>query len=378
MFFNHHLIITLTIVLAIGLVKQSEQTDATARQFWRPGGIPLFNALRLQNTACSAESGEAGTCMSEADCKTRQGFSVGTCGRSGLVCCNMKFTCGGKTAKNETLFVNPSYPAGENGTNTCQVTIQNNPGVCQLRLDLEEFSLAQPDEYGRCTKDSFMVRTTVGERLPMLCGDNKGQHLYVDMGRGSANPVVLSVITNELENVSRKWKIKISFIKCDNYVMAPSGCLQYYRSPSDVIRSFNYGPKIDGRSRYLANLRYTTCIRVEENFCAIKWTTETPESFSWGISNDPMYTSQANISSYGLTGSLCNDDDFIGIDQGSQEGSGVGEDRFCGDRLFYSNLVISRSKPFQLKLRSNSDQTENARFSQNGIALRYTQLPCVN
>ena len=56
-----------------------------------------------------------------------------------------------------------------------------------------------------------------------------------------------------------------------------------------------------------------------------------------------MYTSQANISSYGLTGSLCNDDDFIGIDQGSQEGSGVGEDRFCGDRLFYSNLVICKS-----------------------------------
>lgn len=116
--------------------------------------------------------------------------------------------------------------------------------IIHISLDLEEFSLAQPDEYGRCTKDSFMVRTTVGERLPMLCGDNKGQHLYVDMGRGSANPVVLSVITNELENVSRKWKIRISFIKCDNYVMAPSGCLQYYRSPSDVIRSFNYGPKV--------------------------------------------------------------------------------------------------------------------------------------
>ncbi|OTF72228.1 hypothetical protein BLA29_012897, partial [Euroglyphus maynei] len=130
----NQLIITLTIFAIGGLVKQTEQTDATARQFWRPGGIPLFNALRLQNSACTAESGEMGTCMSEADCRNRQGFSVGTCGRSGLVCCNMKFTCGGKTAKNETLFVNPSYPAGENGTNTCQVTIQNNPGVCQLRL----------------------------------------------------------------------------------------------------------------------------------------------------------------------------------------------------------------------------------------------------
>jgi len=358
------------------LIQTSHQTDATARQFWRPGGIPLFTTLRLQNTACN-ENGESGTCQSETECKNRHGFSTGTCGRSNLVCCSMKFTCGGKTDKNETLFVNPSYPAGENGTNTCQVTIQNVPNVCQLRLDLEEFSLAQPDEYGRCTRDSFMVRTTVGERLPMLCGENKAQHLYVDMGRGSANPVVLSVITNELGTINRKWKIRISFVKCDNYVMAPSGCLQYYRSPSDVIRSFNYGPKIDGRSRYLANLRYTTCIRVEENFCAIKWTTETPESFSWGISNDPMYSS-GNASNYGMTGALCNDDDYVGIDQGSQEGSGVGEDRFCGQKLFYNNIVISRSKPFQIKVRSNSDQTENARFAQNGISLRYTQLPCVN
>ena len=116
--------------------KPSEQTDAIARQFWRPGGIPsMFSTLRLQNTACTVD-GESGTCLSDSDCKSRQGFSVGTCGtgRSNLVCCNMKFTCGGKTAKNETMFVNPSYPAGENGTNTCQVTIQNVPGVCQLRL----------------------------------------------------------------------------------------------------------------------------------------------------------------------------------------------------------------------------------------------------
>lgn len=65
---------------------------------------------------------------------------------------------------------------GENGTDTCQVTIEKQPNVCQLRLDFEEFTLAQPDENGLCTTDSFMVRTTVGERLPILCGDNSQQH----------------------------------------------------------------------------------------------------------------------------------------------------------------------------------------------------------
>ena len=84
------------------------------------------------------------------------------------------------------------------------------------------------------------------------------------MGRGSANPVVLSIISNG-NHISRTWKIKISMIPC-NQAMAPSGCLQYYRSPSDVVKSFNYGmePNPAGGARYLANLRYSTCIRLEE------------------------------------------------------------------------------------------------------------------
>lgn len=134
--------------------------------------------------------------------------------------------------------MNPSYPRGENGTDTCQVTIEKQPNVCQLRLDFEEFTLAQPDENGLCTTDSFMVRTTVGERLPILCGENGGQHseyhhhhqrlppvtnvsvstVYIDMGRGSANPVVLSVVSNG-ERVTRKWKIKINMIPCNNLDM---------------------------------------------------------------------------------------------------------------------------------------------------------------
>ncbi|GIY59848.1 hypothetical protein CEXT_797521, partial [Caerostris extrusa] len=95
--------------------------------------------------------------------------------------------------------------------------------VCQLRLDMQEFFLSEPDDMGLCTTDSFMVRTTVGERLPILCGENKGQHLYVDMGRGSGNPVVLSVVSNG-DKMSRRWKIKISMIECGSLNMAPAGC----------------------------------------------------------------------------------------------------------------------------------------------------------
>ncbi|RWS10341.1 hypothetical protein B4U79_01466 [Dinothrombium tinctorium] len=348
-------------------------------QVFRPSLPGILSIVRFQNTACNGDNGDTGTCLTETDCNRRAGTAIGPCANGFGACCSFKFTCGGTTNQNETVFVNPAYPRGENGTDTCQVTIEKQPNVCQLRLDFEEFTVAQPDEHGLCTTDSFMVRTTVGERLPILCGENGGQHIYIDMGRGSANPVVLSVVSNG-DRVTRKWKIKINMIPCNNLDMAPSGCMQYYRSPSAIIRSFNYGPKIENRSRYLSNLRYTACVRVEENFCAIKWETDSPNSFSFGApfsSNikDAQFGNYTEL--IGGTGGFCSLDDFIGIDQGSNDGVGPGEDRFCGNRLLDSNMVISRSKPFQLKVRSNADQSLNAANSQQGFSLRYVQLPCV-
>jgi len=102
--------------------------------------------------------------------------------------------------------------------------------------------------------------------------------------------------------VTRRWKIKINMINCNNLDMAPSGCMQYFRSPSAVVRSFNYGVRLDGRARYLSNLRYTSCVRVEENFCAIKWETESLNSFSFGAPFECKYSDfQIKISSFTLT-----------------------------------------------------------------------------
>lgn len=118
------------LVLLLVNINESIQEEGSARQFWRPAGLPnMFSSIRLQNTPCNTETGDAGTCLSDTDCKGRLGTASGSCARSNLVCCTFKFTCSGKTSSNETLFVNPSYPLGENGTNTCQVTIQNAPDV---------------------------------------------------------------------------------------------------------------------------------------------------------------------------------------------------------------------------------------------------------
>ncbi len=96
----------------------------------------------------------------------------------------------------------------------------------------------------------------------------------------------------------------------------------------------------------------------------------------------------------GASGALCNFDDFIGIDQGSIEGTGQGEDRFCGARLLDHDFIIckcwhyhfwifletvfnaqicvsARSKPFQLKVRSNGDHFSNAFNSQIGYEMQW-------
>ncbi|XP_076370293.1 uncharacterized protein LOC143256672 isoform X1 [Tachypleus tridentatus] len=328
--------------------------------------VSILNIARYQNTDCLAENGLTGICLTDGDCSRRNGAKIGNCANGYAVCCLERFTCGNVTSKNETVFVNPSYPFNsENGTDTCQVTVGNPNGVCQLRLDFLEFSLGQPDDNGQCTSDSFMVRSMVGETLPILCGENGGQHMYVDLGSSSTNPVVLSVVSNSYKT-TRRWQIKITMVKCNSLDMAPSGCLQYHRKPSEFVRSFNWGPKRENHVRYLSNLRYTVCTRMEENFCSIKWTTETPESFSWGMP-----------ASRGSQGRDCNDDDFIGISQGSPDGLVIGEDRFCGTKLLQDNVIISHAKPFFLSVVSNKNSTLNRKHSQYGFSLRYTQLPCM-
>ena len=102
---------------------------------FRPPSIPAIIAiLRYQNSPCTTDSNTPGTCLAQNDCLTRQGTPDGTCASGFASCCNFKFTCGGRTKENETIFVNHLYPKTDNGTNTCQVTIDKQPNVCQLRL----------------------------------------------------------------------------------------------------------------------------------------------------------------------------------------------------------------------------------------------------
>lgn len=51
-------------------------------------------------------------------------------------------SCGGMIRENGSYFVNPNHPDPTDGTGSCQVSvIKLHPDICQMRLDLEHFTI---------------------------------------------------------------------------------------------------------------------------------------------------------------------------------------------------------------------------------------------
>ena len=232
-------------------------------------------------------------------------------------------TCGTKTSDVQFEFTSPNYPAAlPNETAQCELTVSHdckNP-VCQLRIDLLDFRLGPPLS-GDCDDDQFIVRAN--DPVPTLCGDNSGQHIYVDVrGRSETNlnlltmpifpkPVGVHNETNSSRTIiewlnevdpQRGWKMMITQLPCDcseswrlTVPRAPTGCLQYHTGITGEITSFNYygtisnyepcwngtevacGEKIS--TGHLNNLDYTVCVQSEPGYCAISYKQEDNQAF---------------------------------------------------------------------------------------------------
>ena len=206
------------------------------------------------------------------------------------------YTCGETTMAKEFHFVSPAYPVSVGlGNLTCQLTIdhgcpkmgaKDGSAICQIRLDFEEFNI-QPPLLGTCHYDKFYA--SANGKYPLLCGDNSGQHMYLDVsGRSTTDLTFIldelkqalyscedkfgmfeseshlmdnamqmrqlknpTVNLGEIDNITllnfptrRAWKTKVTQIPCgcsDTKVKrAPDGCLQYYDGITGAIKSFNY------------------------------------------------------------------------------------------------------------------------------------------
>ncbi|XP_012535462.2 uncharacterized protein LOC105836164 [Monomorium pharaonis] len=353
----------------------------------------LFTVVKFDNGICGGLNGENGTCVAAAECAQRGGISSGVCANGYGVCCIVTVSCSGMTADNNTYFVNPNYPSTFDGMESCQVTLmKSNPDVCQYRLDFVQFNIRGPETMNNvCVYDQFIV--SGGNPVPTICGNNDGNHMYIDTGVGQTNPVTLTFVTSG-NSYSRSWKVRISQIPCSTIYRAEEGCLQYFTGVSGQIKSFNYDPTT---GLQLSNQDYSICIRMERNFCGIQYMACLDDAQGMmptlGITTGQVMRSNAftltgNTQAtqiVSMTGTACMTD-WLSIPCATNLGrlpsvSLTCIDRLCGGTFnsetqnLNGSSVISTVKPFRLIF--HTDSTEGpGDVGNRGFCLNYVQQPC--
>lgn len=145
--------------------------------------------------------------------------------------------------------------------------------------------------------DAATQRMECGDHLEIgdysLCGDNRGQHLYLPFNVDEGVKDISLVFKFVHRWTSSKWHLVVTQLECPSHkrlgqrlledglggllvdgrsmlngksaiendweLLAPTGCDQYYTKASGTIKSFNF--KADGSSRYPPNMKYTMCIK---------------------------------------------------------------------------------------------------------------------
>jgi len=308
-------------------------------------------------------------------------------------------TCGETINTNRTYFVNPSSPNTDTTVvNPCRTRVDLiGENVCQLRLDFQTFSLDQPADSSQCNTDSFRITGTTSASVPTICGENAGQHLYVDVDPTSRGPTLEVDTSNAGGTFPRRWAIEVTQIQCDSVERAPTGCRQYYRTPSGTVKSFNFqdytADDIDAGNLqlHLANQDYQVCIKHQSGFCSIRWTPSTTITTVGTFAMTGAYigqgaavgTTNAWVDAYtgAGAGGYAPDPktpcaDYVIIPGGSYAAMtgppalAAGQsDRYCGG-LFPT--VTSTYQPFGLHVKTDGDEPLATDTGNFGFSLDYT------
>ncbi|XP_026315427.1 uncharacterized protein LOC113226857 [Hyposmocoma kahamanoa] len=347
--------------------------------------FPFVSIVRFANTECSSGSAMSGTCLARRECNNLNGTPTGTCASRRGRCCVVQRSCGSTTNVNNTYFTSPGYPGAYSGGQACSIIVNRcNNQICQLRIDFLDLVLAQPDGDGVCTTDSVTV-TGGNTVVPILCGDNTGQTIFVDFNGNTA--ITITVSATLAATFSRRWNIKFTQLGCDCPGIAPNGCLQYYTGVSGTISSFNYGTGANTAlsaslvtgTRQIANLNYGICIRMEAGYCAIQYS-QTSNMYSFTVTGDVEGADNTVLGTPAgaVTGTACTTDFVIIPDPvDTTTGLSVGNDRFCGLGFM---PVQTGAKPFVLYVVTDGGEGATAAsppdIANRGFSLAYTQTAC--
>lgn len=340
------------------------------------GLLPYIN-LRINNpfecipnntTADGATT--VGTCMSMQDCATAGGRVEGECLDGYGRCCILEADCGSTIERNRTYIVSNSTETS--GTFSCQYNIKKLKedsiansllGACQVRLDFEQFSLAQPDDQTVCTTDSFEV-TGNANMFGKICGENTGQHIYLPIGV-SDNVATVS-IQGGTSSIARGYRIKVTYIPCLSNVTAPDGCLQYFPDASGTITSFNYLESPTGTDpSQIGNLDYSICVGNAQTYC--KTTFGEGETTTFSLTGD----ASAATGTAAVTAANCLLD-YMAFTVQDDTGAPSDNSVFCGTKF---DSVSTTARPVVVKI--HTDGTEpTTDVANNGFALTYTSEAC--
>ncbi|XP_046637995.1 uncharacterized protein LOC124316225 isoform X2 [Daphnia pulicaria] len=346
----------------------------TPANTWRPfanlaNRIPITVNPNFDNPlatfdACTSPSGDAGICAPGNICSLFGGRPSGSCVLGKVCCINAITTCGGTVTLNNTYWQSPSTPV--TAPSSCALTVRMDTKlveqlakpICQIRLDFVSFTTAQPTA-GTCT-DTFTVSGTTSTVAPTICGENAGQHMYLDVPSSAITPsnVQLMFTFATGTTTTRGWNIKIAMLPCGASYLAPTDCLQYFSSAAGRVRSFNW-QDVAGTAAplQLNNQNYNICFRTElvsgsratqmcvttcqvTNGDAFFITTVPPGVADVALAGAPQFAS--TFSAVGttfldasganpVTGAVCLYD-FLLI-AGGRDANGVEADRYCGNAL---------------------------------------------
>ncbi|XP_075230314.1 uncharacterized protein LOC142329526 [Lycorma delicatula] len=344
--------------------------------------LSLFTVVQFPNQDCLSASGDNGTCLAASECFAAGGIASGLCANNFGVCCIFMSTCGLSTNKNCTYFVNSDYPNPTDKTGTCQLTIHKaHADVCQYRLDFVQFTTMGPEPvHHTCSNDQFII--SGGTPINPICGENSGNHMYIDAGVGTTTPVTITFITAG-GSFPRKWKVRICQIPCSSNYRADDGCLQYFTGITGQIKSFNYDPM---SGLQLSNQDYSICIRSERNFCSIQYNACADN----GNNRSQSFTLTGNTSGQNeVAGSVSMGcmADWLAIpcltnNDRTAAANGMCFDRICGGTLTTDSSttqspVLSAVRPFRLYFHTNNVEAPND-MGNKGFCLDYIQQPCTN
>merc|ERR1712223_2081396 len=360
--------LTLIILAVLPCIKALDLAPEKVKEASREGKVfSLVSVVTFPNAGCTSQSGTTGisgvnrngTCYTSTECSDNGGTASGNCAAGFGVCCLFVYSSASTTISQNCSYIqNPNFPSAYASTSTIAWQINKcATNICTMRLDFETFTTTGPTVTNDATTatlmDSFVVTSSPsGFTAPTIAGENKGQHIYVEVGPDSGAYITMTFTFGTSTTISRYWEIHVTQHECSSTARPyDSGCLQYHTGSAGRLESFNFAQSTTSLYGHLHSQDYNICIRQEQGACCIKYSL-CDDTYSFAIMNN-----EQSVATGANQGTYC-DADHIEITGLKKEcgGSNQGADRICGAafNLEQGNTVAASSlcdctSPFVVK-----------------------------